>query len=78
MKAGKSTTFNALLGRDILPNETDACTAAITEIKHADKAGSIVQKIYRDGKVLNIEGNDKSSLEQNFLSDVRESRTKNE
>lgn len=78
MKAGKSTTFNALLGRDLLPNETEACTAAITEIKHSNEAGTVVQKIYRDGKIVKIESSSDHSLEQNFLRDVRESRKKNE
>ncbi|SEN88649.1 Dynamin family protein [Mesobacillus persicus] len=78
MKAGKSTTFNALLGRDVLPNETEACTAAITEIKHSEQAGSYVQKIYRNGEIVKIVSNGERTLEENFLQDVRESRKRNE
>ncbi|KGM46267.1 dynamin family protein [Neobacillus niacini] len=78
MKAGKSTTFNALLGRDVLPNETEACTAAITEIKHSEQASSYVQKIFRNGEVVKIVSSGDRTLEENFLQDVRESRKKNE
>ncbi|WP_179215950.1 dynamin family protein [Paenibacillus sp. MY03] len=78
MKAGKSTTFNALLGRDLLPNETQACTAAITEIKHAAKRGEEVIKVYKDGRSVKIAADAERTLEQNFHLDVRASRATNE
>lgn len=78
MKAGKSTTFNALLGRDLLPNETNACTAAITEIKHASSPSPDVKKIYKDGRVVSIFGDEQNTLEEKFHSDVRRSRKENE
>lgn len=78
MKAGKSTTFNALLGRDILPNENASCTAAVTEIKHSKEPIEVVQKVYKDGKVVNITSSSDGTLEENFHADVRQSRRHDE
>lgn len=36
MKAGKSTVINAVLGQDLVPEETEACTATIIEIYDFD------------------------------------------
>lgn len=36
MSSGKSTLINALLGRELMPSQTEACTATITEILDAD------------------------------------------
>jgi hypothetical protein len=78
MKAGKSTTFNALLGRDILPNENASCTAAVTEIKHSKEQIEVVQKVYKDGNVVNITSSSTGTLEENFHLDVRSSRKNDE
>lgn len=78
MKAGKSTTFNALLGRDILPNENKSCTAAITEIKHSKKLADEVLKVYKDGTVKSILATNELTLEEKFHEDVRSSRKNNE
>jgi ribosome biogenesis GTPase A len=54
MKAGKSTLFNALLGNDLLPNETAACTVAITEIKFAKESSNVIKKHFKDGSIVEI------------------------
>lgn len=74
MKAGKSTTFNALIGRDLLPNERAACTAAITEIKHSKSESDHILKIYTNGKKEKITAVGDKSLEEMFHEDVRNSR----
>ncbi|KLU63782.1 clamp-binding protein CrfC [Desulfosporosinus acididurans] len=77
MKAGKSTLFNALLGKDILPNETAACTTAITEIRFSKKPLNKVLKYLKDGTVQTITEGNGRTLEQNFHKDVRDSRHQN-
>ncbi|WP_312473658.1 dynamin family protein [Neobacillus sp.] len=77
MKAGKSTLFNALLGKDILPNETAACTAAITEIKFSNEPFNKVLKYLKNGKVETITVGNGLTLEENFHEDVRQSRQQN-
>lgn len=76
MKAGKSTTFNALIGRDLLPNERAACTASITEIKHNKEESNYIEKIYVDGSKEKITSQNGMSLEEAFHEDVRNSRKK--
>ncbi|MCQ6264718.1 dynamin family protein [Fictibacillus sp. WQ 8-8] len=78
MKAGKSTTFNAFLGRDLLPNENEACTTAITEIKHAPEPVEVVHKVYKNGDIEMIRATDEATLEENFHKSVRETRKRNE
>ncbi|WP_078543511.1 dynamin family protein [Litchfieldia alkalitelluris] len=78
MKAGKSTTFNALLGRDLLPNENASCTTAITEVKHANEMIDRVTKVYKDGAVKLIKAEGGKTLEENFQEDVRASRRNDE
>lgn len=77
MKAGKSTTFNALIGRDLLPNENEPCTTAITEIKHSNKRSEYIEKIYNDGSVEKITAQNGKTLEEQFHEDVRSSRKDN-
>ena len=74
MKAGKSTTFNALIGRDLLPNERAACTASITEIKHNKQEGNYIEKIFTDGTKEKIQATSEKTLEEMFHEDVRNSR----
>ncbi|MGL4847472.1 MAG: dynamin family protein [Clostridium sp.] len=74
MKAGKSTTFNALIGRDLLPNERAACTASITEIRHAKVQSDCILKKYVDGRVEKIVAENGKTLEEAFHEDVRHSR----
>lgn len=74
MKAGKSTLFNALLGRDILPNETAACTAAITEVKFSENTSDKVLKYMQDGSVEKLQATKDQDLAEVFLEDVRSSR----
>ena len=78
MKAGKSTLFNAILGEDILPNETAACTVAITEIKHANRNSNKICKYYKDGSFKEITALDGKELQDAFLHDIRETRSKNQ
>lgn len=52
MSSGKSTLINALLGKDILPNRNEACTAKVYSI--LDNDNDNVTKIFlssKDGKV---------------------------
>lgn len=74
MKAGKSTLFNALLGRDILPNETAACTAAITEVKFAENESDKVLKYMQGGTVEQLKSTGEQDLAEVFLEDVRSAR----
>lgn len=74
MKAGKSTTFNALIGRDLLPNERAACTASITEIKHSNIPSNYIIKKYVDGTESKIVANNGKDLEECFHEDVRNAR----
>lgn len=78
MKAGKSTLINAFLGNDILPNESDACTASITEIKHAPTFIEKVRKIYKNGSVIDIFATEEFDLGEAFHADVKKSRNSNE
>lgn len=78
MKAGKSTVFNAVLGEDILPNETNACTVAITEIKHSSKNSNKIDKFYTDGTKREIRSINRQTLQEKFLEDIRNSRKNNE
>ena len=74
MKAGKSTLFNSILGEDILPNESAACTVSMTEIKHSQNNLREVIKIYKDGKKEIIKANNNESLQEVFLRDIRTTR----
>jgi len=74
MKAGKSTTFNALLGKDILPNESAACTIGITEIYHNNENTNAVEKHFKNGKKTIIQSTNNQSLSEVFLNDIRETR----
>ncbi len=74
MKAGKSTTFNALLGKDILPNESAACTIGVTEIYHNNESTNIVEKHFKNGKKTVIQSTDNQLLSEVFLNDIRETR----
>ena len=76
MKAGKSTLFNALLGDDILPNETAACTVAITEIKHSSRDSGKVKKHLKNGEVIELASQGCGSIQEQFLADIRETRSR--
>jgi GTPase Era involved in 16S rRNA processing/gas vesicle protein len=78
MKAGKSTLFNALLGNDLLPNETAACTVAITEIKFAKESSNVIKKHFKDGSIVEIKASGSKSLQENFHEDIRKCRKKDE
>lgn len=70
MKSGKSTFINALLGKDILPNESAACTLVPVVIENGlfeDK----IEKILNNGESSWIQG---KQIEQNFLNDIRQYR----
>lgn len=74
MKSGKSTFINAILGNDIMPNESQACTFRNTEIFH-NKSEDIIRKIYDNNRMEYIEGENISDI---FLEEVRKSRANNE
>jgi GTPase Era involved in 16S rRNA processing/spore germination protein GerM len=78
MKAGKSTLFNALLGNDLLPNETAACTVAITEIKFAKESSNVIKKHFKDGSIVEIKASGSKSLQENFHEDIRKCRKNDE
>lgn len=50
MSSGKSTLLNALIGKEILPSENQACTGKIFEIFNGKSKFEKV-KIFRDGKI---------------------------
>lgn len=74
MKAGKSTLFNSILGEDILPNESAACTVSITEIKHSNNNSNEVIKFYKDGSKEILKSITNDSLQGIFLEDIRKTR----
>ena len=52
MSAGKSTLINAMLGKELMPSKTGACTAMITKIKDVDQQNdSFRAEIYRKGRL---------------------------
>lgn len=74
MKAGKSTLFNSILGEDILPNESAACTVSITEIKHSNVNSQEVIKFYKNGTKEVIKAQNGQSIQDVFLEDIRKVR----
>jgi len=53
MSSGKSTLINALLGRDLLPSSSRACTATITTIKDHEQMKSFeVKCLDKNGKLV--------------------------
>lgn len=53
MSSGKSTLINALLGRDLLPSNTAACTATITTIRdHEEMVTFDVKCFDKNGKAV--------------------------
>ncbi len=71
MKSGKSTFINALLGKDILPNETSACTLVSTEIT-LEPFVSVIKKVFKNGNIDKIKGS--FNLSELFHEDVRNYR----
>jgi hypothetical protein len=71
MKAGKSTLINALLGQDLLPSQSEVCTATITQIRDCDDRDRFIGQIVNDNE--NTESNwqdvTKSLLEEWNLSE---------
>lgn len=50
MSSGKSTVINALLGKDLLPNQNEACTAKIFKIIDNDKLTNYkIKALYKNG-----------------------------
>ncbi|MGL5125345.1 MAG: dynamin family protein [Fusobacteriaceae bacterium] len=77
MSSGKSTLINALLGKDILPSENQACTGKIFEISNAEKEMTIyglkndeivMSEIGKEAlnKLNNAEEIDRIKIECNF------------
>lgn len=60
MSSGKSTLINALLGRDLLPSNTAACTATITNIRDHEQMVSFDVKCLDENKKLVTEKKDVS------------------
>ena len=53
MSSGKSTLINALLGRDLLPSNTAACTATITTIRDHEQMKTFdVRCLDKNGKLV--------------------------
>jgi len=54
MSSGKSTLINAMLGQDLLPSNTAACTATITTMTDNDEMKVFTSKCFdKDGNLLN-------------------------
>ena len=72
MKAGKSTLINALLGKDLMPNENEACTLVPTVIQISEFDYNII-KVLNSGTREKLSGDD---IEKKFHSDIRAYRKK--
>lgn len=66
MSSGKSTLINALLGRDILPSENQACTGKIFEISNFKNKKEKIQ-ILKSGEILS---ENTESLNSEYLKAV--------
>ncbi|KLU63783.1 clamp-binding protein CrfC [Desulfosporosinus acididurans] len=71
MKSGKSTFINALLGRDILPNENAACTLVPVNIINGLFDNKIEKTLSNNQSQFIL----KKPIEKAFLDDIREYRT---
>ncbi|TYC84162.1 hypothetical protein FXB42_12565 [Acetobacterium wieringae] len=60
MSSGKSTLINAMLGRDLLPSNTAACTATITTLTDNDEMEFFDVRCFDQGGKLFIEKRDVS------------------
>ncbi|WP_214626550.1 right-handed parallel beta-helix repeat-containing protein [Paenibacillus agaridevorans] len=69
MKSGKSTFINALLGTDLMPNETEACTLTTTDVIHAPHDGKVAKRFADRTEFIIGE-----QLAVSFHEDVRDSR----
>ncbi|MHC5727615.1 MAG: dynamin family protein, partial [Nostoc sp.] len=78
MKAGKSTFLNAIIGADVLPSESEACTVCRTDI-HPIDAGKTPRLLeYQAGKrepIVLIEG-EAREIRQRFIERTHEIRAK--
>ncbi|WP_312473659.1 dynamin family protein [Neobacillus sp.] len=72
MKSGKSTFINALLGRDLLPNESAACTLVPVTIKKG-RFNQKIEKVLTNGESAFLSG---KKIENAFLRDTRNYRAK--
>jgi len=74
MSSGKSTLINALIGSDLLPSNTSACTATITTITDDDNMERFDAHCY-DAKGKEVDKQQKVSLEKmekfNLNSDIK-------
>ena len=61
MSSGKSTLINALLGKDILPSENQACTGKIFEISNFKIENEIIQALKNEEVVFSEIDKDKLS-----------------
>ncbi|OUS68695.1 hypothetical protein B1748_33110 [Paenibacillus sp. MY03] len=69
MKSGKSTFINALLGTDLMPNETEACTLTTTDVIHAPHDGKVAKRFADRTEYISGE-----RIAERFHEDVRDSR----
>jgi hypothetical protein len=71
MSSGKSTLINALLGRDLLPSNTAACTATITTIKDHEQMETFDVKCFdKNGKLVSESKDVALEALENFNADT--------
>lgn len=66
MSSGKSTLINALLGKDILPSENQACTGKIFEVSNFKNEAEGVQ-VLKNNEVIS---DNKNNLDSKYLKKV--------
>lgn len=79
IKSGKSTLLNAVIGAEVLANESKACTACWTNVRHL-KSGKPRLLEYRNGRsnpVTLVEGN-AEKIEKTFLDYTHKARKRNQ
>jgi len=71
MSSGKSTLINALLGRDLLPSNTAACTATITTIRDQEQMVTFDVKCFdKKGKLVSERKDVTLEALENFNADT--------
>ncbi len=79
MKAGKSTFLNAMIGAEVLPSESEACTVCRTDVRPI-RAGEMPRLVeYREGyrQPFPICEGDSAIIRQHFLNRTHEIRQNN-
>lgn len=76
MSSGKSTLINAMMGRQLLPSQNEACTATIFEILDTDAGTSNITAYDYEGKIIKNYHHDKGeNIDLLELSELNDSDT---